>query len=385
MATSEFDDIRPYHDGEVVGVLQRLTDNREFTGLIADMLFPRLNRFLPWLLDRVVRYRVKRQFRSVRNVRDFQMLIGENFEKLLLTASDGCTCSGIEQLERDKSYLFISNHRDIAMDPALVNLVLHRNNFDTVRIAIGDNLLSKPYTSDLMRVNKSFVVKRSVEGRREKLDALKQLSRYIRHSISVDGQSVWIAQREGRAKDGMDKTETAVLKMIGLSAEKPLTFAEGMGQLNVIPVAISYELDPCDGDKARELYAHIEEGGYEKLEHEDLASIYKGIVGYKGRVHVAFGRPVTQGTENADELALRIDREIISNYQIHPTNVLAYEEVYGKDECSTACRDQLTDRDWPSITRLFTERITSLPAQHRDIVLGMYANPVKQKRDLSGQ
>lgn len=380
MSTDEFDDIRPYRDDEVVSVLRQLSTNSEFIGVLAGIIMPKVKSRAPWLASFMVRQAVKRKFRSITTVHDFQMLIGDRLEELLLTAADGCTCTGIERLNPHQAYLFISNHRDIAMDPAMVNLMLHRQGMDTVRIAIGDNLLSKPYTSDLMRINKSFIVKRSAQGRREKLQSLIQLSRYIRHSITVDGQSVWIAQREGRAKDGIDKTETALLKMLGLSAAKSLSLAEGISELNIVPVSISYELDPCDSDKGKELHALRSEGGYQKLEHEDLASIYKGIVGYKGRVHVAFGEPIGPDVESVDQLTALIDREIIANYQLQPTNILAYEMLTGSDDYSEHWRRQLNDRDWSRITQLFQDRIAGMPEHYRDIVLAMYANPVKQKQ-----
>ena len=171
----------------------------------------------------------------------------------------------------------------------MINLGLILNQHKTVRIAIGDNLLRKPYASDLMRVNRSFIVKRSVTSRRDKLEALKTLSRYIRHSITDEQVSCWIAQAEGRAKDGCDRTETALLKMLALSKSKEQSFGAAIQEINLIPVSISYEYDPCAGDKARELHASEQGLTYIKDEFEDLDTILKGLVEYKGRIQLVLG------------------------------------------------------------------------------------------------
>ena len=163
---------------------------------------------------------------GVNDVGGFQQIIGHYWWNLLDKQTDKITVSGLDQLDSNGAYLYICNHRDIAVDPALVGLSLDRAGHSTPRIAIGDNLLSKPFTSDLMRLNKSFIVKRSVNGRREKLKALMQLSSYIRHSITSENSSIWIAQREGRAKDGLDRTDTALIKMLALGKPKEQEFAE---------------------------------------------------------------------------------------------------------------------------------------------------------------
>src|SRR5690606_21760891 len=189
------------------------------------------------------------------------------------------TNSGLDKLSHDKSYLFISNHRDIAMDPAFVNYMLYHAGFDTLFIAIGDNLLKRPFVNDLMRLNRSFIVKRSLKGR-ELLKSSKQLSEYIHHCIA-ENRNVWIAQREGRAKDGVDRTETALLKMLGM-ARRPEGLAEALKPLHIVPVSISYEFDPCDALKGNELYQKTELGSYQKDDQSDINSIVTGMIGYKG-------------------------------------------------------------------------------------------------------
>ena len=221
---NEFDDIRPYFDSEVSTVLARLSNNSEFIDILLSIKYPRLHRWLPWLIRPIISYTLRLAFSKIKKVSDLHKAMRVSFGKLLIETDSFLTISGLEKLERKKPYLYISNHRDIAMDPAFLNVALIDDGRDTVRIAIGDNLLKKEFVSDLARVNKSFVVKRSVQGRREKLTALTKLSRYIRYSLIEDKSSVWIAQREGRAKNGLDRTEPALLKMLNLSKEnlKPL-------------------------------------------------------------------------------------------------------------------------------------------------------------------
>lgn len=374
-AMTDFDDIRPYYDSEVPEVLNRLANDPELHDILLSIKFPRLKRWLSWPLKMLIKQALRRYLVGIETVEHLQVKINDQLEQLLAKVSSGVTVSGLEQLDPKQAYLFISNHRDIAMDPALVDLVLHRYNRDTVRIAIGDNLLTKPYTSDLMRINKSFIVKRSVEGRREKFKALMQLSSYIRYSIQNDNSSIWIAQREGRAKDGKDKTEPALIKMLSLSKQKEHSFDEGLTELNLVPVAISYELDPCDRDKGRELDAVRSSGSYEKGEHEDLSSIYRGLVGIKGHIHVAFGEPV-KGVENADEVATEVDRQIFAIYRLHPTNILAYEMLYGSEATVDQWKSEIACDDWSAITEQFNERMESTNDSYRDLVIAMYANPV---------
>ena len=226
-----------------------------------------------------------------------------------------------------------------------------------------------------MRVNRSFIVKRSATARREKLEALKQLSRYIRYSISQEQVSIWIAQAEGRAKNGRDRTETALLKMLALSKGEGQDFATATGELNLIPVSISYEYDPCDADKARELYSAQQGTAYVKKEFEDLDTIQKGILGYKGRIHVNFGQPVGEGFENADALAAEVDRQIFSHYQLFPTNIIAWQ-MQGNSEGIEALQQQWPDEDWLQAQTSFQSHIDQIPADHRQIVIDAYAAPV---------
>jgi len=257
---SEFDEIRPYNDDEVPHVLQSLLEDTEFLDAVIRLKikFP-LGPLRP-LLRALVKSRLKKEVANISSVNDFQQRIESYLVRALEDSSTKFTVSGLEKLNPDNAYLFISNHRDIAMDPALTNLAIYRAGFSTLRIAIGDNLLTKPSASHLMRLNKSFIVNRSATAPREKLKAAKLLSKYIHHSVVSDSENVWIAQREGRAKDGLDRTNSAIISMLSYSKPKAQSLSEYIREANIVPVSISYEYDPCDADKARELYVKDKHG-----------------------------------------------------------------------------------------------------------------------------
>ena len=372
---SEFDDIRPYNDSEVPAVIARLIADPEFIDLLLSRKVPVLAKICPWLLRPVLRRSLSKAAEKINSVDDLQRYITGSLKALIGRTTDGYSVSGLENLDPNKAYLFLSNHRDIALDPAMVNLALSDAGMATVRIAIGDNLLRKPFASDLMRVNRSFIVKRSITGRRDKLEALKKLSRYIRHSISSDGVSVWIAQREGRAKDGHDRTETALLKMLALSKDKETRFAQATAEINLVPVAISYEYDPCDIDKGRELYAKEQGEEYVKQEFEDLDTIQKGFVGYKGRIHLAFGDPIADQYENADSLAEAIDHQVYTNYKLFPSNIIACQ-ILGYTQDLDRVKSQWPDQDWQDAELRFKDYLNRAPSLYRKIITQGYAAPV---------
>ena len=386
---NDFDDIRPYNDSEVPAALARLVADPELMDVLLSRQFPLLTKVVPDLFNFLARPFLSRSLlkltRDVCTVSDFQEHMTKRLREVLDRTTDNYQFSGLENLDSDRAYLFMSNHRDIALDPALVNLGLSIAKRNTVRIAIGDNLLSKPFASDLMRVNRSFIVKRSVTGRRDKLEALKHLSCYIRYSLRTEEISIWIAQAEGRAKNGCDRTETALLKMLALSKESDQSFAQATGELNIIPVAISYEYDPCDADKACELYAQQEGISYTKDPFEDLDSIQKGFVDYKGRIQITFGEPVSDKYENADLLAAEIDRQIHLYYQLFPTNIIAW-----KMHCSTVdkktldkLKSQWPDEDWTLAEDKFNSRINAMPLHHQAIAIAAYAAPVNSHLQYS--
>lgn len=364
-----FKNIRPYNDDEVPAVVENLLSNKELMYALGKFRFPRLSHIFPGLISWIVKQAIKRQLADVKTVDDMQQVIAYYMQRMISRTSQQLSFSGIEHLSADKAYLFISNHRDIAMDPAFVNWGLYSHQMQTVRIAIGNNLLKKNYVSDLMRLNKSFIVNRSASGVREKLVAYMELSSYIDHSIST-GNSVWIAQREGRAKDGNDFTDPAIIKMLFMSKKKQgFSFAEAMKSLCIVPVSISYEYDPCDDMKARELYERDHTGEYQKSQFEDIDSIVKGITGYKGDVHVAFGKPLTDDYENAEALAAAIDEAVIGNYYLHASNKLAVDP---DAEVSRAQQER------------YRARLSEIPEECREYFTRMYANPLLNKQRMVG-
>ncbi len=378
---SEFDDIRPYYDHEVRPTLDRILADPELIQAITHLRFPKTENWLGWLWRPLVKARLKSELMSVDTVDDFQHIVEKYMRKMIDSRVKNLTVSGLDQLDKNQPYLFISNHRDIAMDPAFVSWVLYHNGSNTLRNAIGDNLLTKPFASDLMRLNKSFIVNRSAKAPREKLKAAKHLSAYIYHSIVNEHSSIWIAQREGRAKDGCDKTNSAVLGMLALNKPKEMPLADYVRALHIVPVSISYELDPCDAAKARELYLHKTEGSYEKEEHEDVRSIAMGIAGQKGNIHLTFGPQLNADYQDIDQLVADLDQQILNNYLLHATNCFAHEMLYSEIPKVKYSAAQLDYN--PEVLQAekaaFVERINQMPEEHRPIALAIYANPVKSK------
>lgn len=378
----DFSDIRPYHDDEVIPILERLLLDDEFLDVIRQFRLKWMPRWLFPLGKHLIIQALKRRIRSIQSVYGFQMAVERYMNRCMLDTSDELEVSVDHALDPKKNYLFMSNHRDIVMDPAICNLVCHRMGLGTMRIAIGDNLLSKQFASDLMRLNKSFIVKRSIEGRREKLEELKKLSAYMRASINQDSQSVWIAQREGRAKDGLDKTDTALIKMLMLSKDKEQAFSQGIAELHIVPVSISYEWDPCDVAKARELTEIARNGHYEKDEHEDIASIAAGIQGWKGRIDLHFGQEISGDFGNADEVAKAVDQQIINNYRIQTSHAVAYQQLEGHlPDVEEVWSDQeLVEARQRLALRL--EQLSGDTEAQMQLLRG-YANPVYAKLALS--
>jgi len=361
-----FDDIRPFRDDEAPAVIQNIINESALQESIAAYFFPRFNRFFPALSHWFVKAYLKSKAAKLHSIEEFQQLVARYLHKLITKSTDGFSFNGLDNLDMTKPTLFISNHRDIALDPALVNLALHKSGFSTVEIAIGDNLLSKPWISDLMRMNKSFIVKRNEESKRAMLKASKNLSSYIHHTLTQNDHHVWIAQREGRAKDGLDKTNSALISMLLLNKGKIKTIEQYLGELNIVPVSISYEFDPCDKDKAVELATIEETGSYEKSDGEDLRSINQGLIGHKGCVHIEFGQPIVGDYQDSKAIAAEIDRQIISNYKLYDSNIEAKEQLQDNIQSVT-----------------LSQRVRELTDIQRRWLLTMYANPALAKEALT--
>ena len=376
----EFDAIRPYADAEVPAVLERLLTDQAFLQILTRFRFPRLARPLGWLLKPLIAHRLRLEFRGIASVNALQEKIEGYVDRTIEHATDGVSYSGIEQLKAGSAYLFLANHRDIVMDPAIVNYAVYHAGLTTPRIAIGDNLLQKPFVGDLMRLNKSFIVHRSISGRREKLASYQLLSAYINHSIRTDGESIWIAQAEGRAKDGDDRTDSAILKMFHMS-RKGEPFAEVIRSLQLTPVSISYEYDPCDLAKAHELYIRASTGGYTKAPGEDDQSIARGITGYKGRVHVHFNAPISDVPDDTKQLAQAVDQQILTGYRLFPVHYLAYAMWSERDpQLQVPSAEQLFPAAELAAAQIeWQKRLDACPEPQQPYLVLQYANPVRNQ------
>jgi hypothetical protein len=377
----QFQDIRPYHDNEVKPTLLRLLDDDECIDLVTRASLPRLFSICPNATKLLLRVYLKFKIRNFNSVQPLQLLVGKYMQKLINTLIDEFSCSGIEQLKRDKAYLFLSNHRDIVLDSALLNYTLFTSGFDTMRIAAGDNLLKKPFISDLMRLNKTFIVKRNISRPRELFASLKKLSTYIRFSIEQDNQSVWLAHREGRSKDGNDQTDAAILKMLAMSAPKKDGIEHALHTLNIAIAVISYEYDPCDINKARELYLLETQGEYTKDENEDENSIILGIKGYKGNVHINVIQNPVVSSDDTQKIAQDFNKVIAQAYVLHPSNFFAYYQLYNEYP-SLPCGQSGALFDvshYQDAWRFFEQRIASCPEEYRVKFLECYAAPIKNK------
>ncbi|WP_052074485.1 1-acyl-sn-glycerol-3-phosphate acyltransferase [Shewanella mangrovi] len=373
MNNSNFDDIRPYFDSEVNEVLARVLATPDFIRAMAHLRFPTLARIVPWIAYPLVRWGLTKKAAKLNTVHDVQLMVLQYLQQMKARTVSDMTVSGVEYLPQDRACLFISNHRDIVLDPALVNYALHENGQRTIRIAVGDNLMTQKYVEDLIRVNKSFVVKRSAKSPREKLKASKQLSAFIHQSLTVDNEHIWIAQREGRAKNGDDRTNPAVISMLGLNRPKAEPFADYVKSLNIVPVAISYEWDPCDVAKAKELHCIAESGCYEKQHSEDIDSIVAGFTGQKGHIHLAFGQPLQGEYESAEAVANAINEQIWQLYRVQASNQFAYKKLQD-DNAKPATADE------QQAQQMLNTRMQHLSAQEAALLLQMYARPVANQR-----
>lgn len=367
-----FDDIRPCRDDEVDHELAVICQDESLVKGLLKIRYPILHRWFGPVLRPLIRSHVKRLVSNIHSISDFQQMVATYMDKMMQSTTDGVTFSGFDKLDPHQGYLFISNHRDISLDPAFIDYALHRVGFNTVRIAIGNNLIKMPAATSLMRLNKSFLVKRDVSSLRQKFKELNHLSQYIGLSLK-EGHSIWIAQREGRAKDGFDSTETAVLKMLSMYGRQiDQDFVSYMTNMKIVPVSITYEYDPSDLHKARELQERAEnDGRYQKGEFEDIQSIVEGIKGYKGRVSIVAGEPISSNFNNVEELAYLIDSFIYSNYAMYPSILLAAERL---DYISQESEPRLAEISEAERVKFFN-RIEEYPTNLQLRVLNMYAAP----------
>jgi len=321
---------------------------------------------------------------GMRTILDFQRVIIRPFLLFIKDISiSEITASGLNKLEHDQKYLFISNHRDIVLDSAFLNMVLLKNGFETCQIAIGDNLMKHRLSELLFRVNKSFVVKRTGTPRELYAYSLR-MSEYIKQLITTHTDSVWLAQREGRAKDGNDLTQIGVLKMLSLSKTDQLK--KHFQGFKIVPVAISYEIDPCDLLKTREHLRKQLDPCYKKAFQDDVDYIYQGLKGPKGHLHISFNTPLNTKLNAFDELgndkkklfflSQQIDRAIHKSYRLHPINYIAHDLMTQ----SKANTGHYSATEFDRFKQYFDDQIQQLkPAFRTDgmkYLLGIYANPL---------
>lgn len=378
----EFDDIRPYRDDEVPVVIRRLLGDDELIDFLMRYDAPRLSRIAPWLARWTARRKLTAAFGEVGSIGEFQRQIAHWAKRIVDETMASFECTGIERLDPSSAYLFISNHRDIAGDSMLVDYVLHQGGYGTACIAVGDNLVQRDFATDLMKLNKSFFIRRAGSSRRNVYAALLESSRFI-HELLAKGESVWIAQAEGRAKDGMDVTDPALIRMLSLARRKR-PFGDVIRDLRIVPVTVSYEYDPCDLLKARELHALATAGRYVKPAGEDLVSLARGLSGWKGRVRLAFGEVLVDDYDTTEAVARALDEQIVGNLALFPINLQAFETLAVDDgmEPWASAWPRLESSVEPGNTDAeLKRRLGECPEAWRVQLLSIYANPVLNKLD----
>ncbi len=373
---SKFDSIRFYHDEEVPGILQNIAHHPMVKSLI-EYTFPEYS-------DEQVAQLVN----SIQSIRDFQSkIIYHTLQRVLENSSEGLTSSGFDKLDDNTSYLFISNHRDILLDTSFLNVLLMEHGKIMTGSAVGDNLVQKQLFMDLAKLNRNFIVKRGLSPR-ELLDSSKLLSEYMCYLLKEENRSVWIAQREGRTKDGNDATHQGVLKMIGMACDE-VSMMDYFKKLRIVPVSISYEYDPTDKLKMPQLMAKLSDELYIKDKNEDFLNLMSGVVGQKKRIHLHIGNvldteldEIKNETSNVNKqiqlLAKVIDAQIVGNYKLWPTNYIAYDLLNNTDRFKT----EYSDKE----KQLFLRRLELKVDKNNETVvetfLEMYANPVVNKLNL---
>lgn len=382
MDQTEFNDIAPFNDEEASAALARVA-NHPNVPWISRMLFPDK----PETLLRDI-------LKNIHSVDQFQdVVMSQAIEWVLANTVRDFSYDGISKVQdTSRKYLFISNHRDIILDPAFMQIVLHRNQLPYTQIAVGDNLLKQKTVELLIRSNRMIKVIRGISARELYLSS-QLLSKYIRETITSGQCSVWIAQRQGRTKDGNDITEQGLLKMFDMSGTKD--FVQNFMELNLIPLSISYEYEPCDILKAREMLISRTQK-YVKGEEEDLQSIVQGIRQFKGNVHINIGDPLTEEEireasfcDKNDRYQLirhAVDRRVISGYQLWKTNYMAYDLVNGSGKYAA----EYTPEELETFKAYIEKQLTTVEpeldrADLRDILLHIYSNPVLSKENLSAE
>ncbi len=367
----DYSDIRAFNDDDISSSLKELMKEPTFNRMI-NSAFPNA--------------KFEDMLKNLNTIEDIQYRFVLGYmEEMLHTKSDGFSYSGLENLKEDEAHLYISNHRDIILDSALLNYIHLKNNLKSTEIAIGDNLLIFPWIKTLVRLNKSFIVKRKLPVKQMMVESLK-LSRYIQHTLLEKKNSIWIAQREGRAKDSNDRTSKALLKMLCMGNEEP--FTKTMSAINITPLSIAYEYDPCDYLKAREFLLKKLDPDFKKSPEDDLLNMRTGIEGYKGRIHFHIAPAINEQinklselktkNEQVDATAELIDQQIHLNYKFFPCNFISHEILHPESDFS-----MYYDVKYKAIFEQYLQKqIDRIPEKEgneeflRNMMLTMYANPL---------
>jgi len=369
-----FDEIRPYEAGEMQQAFNDLLNDRQFSTI--------LKGFVPWLPKGLRNGLLKLAFVGIKTPLDFQKRFMKPVVNWIIRKhTDGCTFDDTNlECKLEKRYTFLSNHRDIVLDSAFLDvLLIAAGHQTTVEIGIGDNLLIYPWIKRLVRMNKAFTVRRGLTAH-EMMRSSQLMSRYIHYAVTEKRENIWIAQREGRAKDSSDHTQDAVLKMLAMGGE--------LRELNICPLTISYEFDPCDYLKAQEFQQKRDNPAFKKSRQDDLDNMKTGIFGYKGRVHYHCGTPINQWLAELDglprneyfqQLSKRIDKEIHAGYRLYPCNYIALDKLEG----TTAYADHYTPKDVERFEQYLAAQLAKINIPNKDEdflrerMLTMYANPVR--------
>ena len=369
-----FKNIRPYTDAEVAGVLQSLVNNPSVLKALIGFQFPGILAKAPFVKF-FVKQKLISQIKTIYTIDDYQMIFKDLMEKVVKESIASFEVNGLEKLNKNENYLYISNHRDISLDAALLALHLHKSGFRTFNIAVGNNLMEESWASDLFRLNKSFIIQRSGGTKKEIYSGLSLASQFIYQSIFRDNTSVWIAQKQGRAKDGVDATDPAMLKMIHLTERKLQSEASYFNSLKVVSVSISYEYDPNDKLKAKELDLLQSNSEYVKEKDEDLKSIANGIIGIKGNVSINLSEPMKFAeADDYQMISNKITQSIISSYKLHASNYAACN-LLGID----FTQDSYSSEEIAEAEKELNQRVKSLEIGARSKLLEQYANPVIRK------
>ena len=366
MDRKKYEDIEPYRGERFEKAKVNLMARKEFIGAFAYMLSGDFSSVEPMVNA------IESALKDVHSYDDFQHKVtaGYFIPAIIDKTTTGFSVSGGEKLQKDKGYLFISNHRDIILDCTLLDYALKSMNLPLCEMAVGDNLMVNQMVEDLFRMNGGIIIKRNLPMREKYLESIR-ISEYFVETVSEENKSIWVAQKSGRSKDGKDLTQSAIIKMLYLSKKREgYSFSELMKKCNIVPVAISYQYDPNDINKGREeVTKEHNDGKYEKKKYEDLISMVKGLRCQKGNVHVSIGDPLDGEYNSPEEVAEAIDRQIHLNYHLFDTNYLSYDVLEGgerfKDFYSSLDKDE------------FLSRFSHLSEDVRSFVLNTYANPVR--------